>query len=212
LTPSESTITPGIQFILEVDSLSAASIATISRCGVVTFQPEDIGWQALLQAWMKKFSNATITGTGSKSSMNSGYLEPHHKAHVVSLCDKFIESALKFLKADCTESIVLTDAHMIISFTNLLESLLSEEVLKKESITLFRLNFLFTFAMIWSFGGHLTENDRDRFDRFIRKEIAEVYQFDDYSPDSVYEYCIIPDGTITTWKEITQGTHPKIYF
>ena len=41
--------------MFEVENLSAASPATVSRCGMVYMTPNDLGWKPYHQAWVKRF-------------------------------------------------------------------------------------------------------------------------------------------------------------
>ncbi|XP_062828664.1 dynein axonemal heavy chain 14 isoform X3 [Anolis carolinensis] len=50
-------LSPGIRMIFEVDSLSQASPATVSRCAMVYVDPTDLGWQPYVKSWMEDFSD-----------------------------------------------------------------------------------------------------------------------------------------------------------
>ncbi|XP_051881424.1 dynein axonemal heavy chain 6-like [Pristis pectinata] len=43
---------PGMRLLFEVDSLSQASPATISRCAMVYMDPVDLGWQPYVRMWL----------------------------------------------------------------------------------------------------------------------------------------------------------------
>ena len=46
-------LTSQIKVIFEVQDLSCASLATISRCGMVYILPTDLGWKTYLEPWSK---------------------------------------------------------------------------------------------------------------------------------------------------------------
>ncbi|KAH0622660.1 hypothetical protein JD844_025155, partial [Phrynosoma platyrhinos] len=49
-------LSPGIRMIFEVDSLSQASPATVSRCAMVYVDPTDLGWKPYVKTWLDGFS------------------------------------------------------------------------------------------------------------------------------------------------------------
>ncbi|XP_016076637.1 PREDICTED: dynein heavy chain 14, axonemal [Miniopterus natalensis] len=49
-------LTNKIRVIFEVDSLSQASPATVSRCAMVYMDPVDLGWEPYVQSWLSKTS------------------------------------------------------------------------------------------------------------------------------------------------------------
>ncbi|CAK7310997.1 Dynein axonemal heavy chain 6 [Vulpes lagopus] len=50
------TLTNKIRVIFEVDSLSQASPATVSRCAMVYMDPVDLGWEPYVKSWLLKTS------------------------------------------------------------------------------------------------------------------------------------------------------------
>jgi dynein heavy chain len=47
-------LTPWMTMIFEVEDLSHASPATVSRCGMVFLEAKNLGWNALVKAYFKK--------------------------------------------------------------------------------------------------------------------------------------------------------------
>eukprot|EP00439_Symbiodinium_sp_Y106_P068404 s1229_g11.t1 len=47
-------LTPVTTMMFEVEDLSAASPATVSRCGMVFLEQQDIGWRVLLSSWCER--------------------------------------------------------------------------------------------------------------------------------------------------------------
>ncbi|KAM9003084.1 dynein axonemal heavy chain 14 [Sarcophilus harrisii] len=50
-------LTDSIRMIFEVDNLSQASPATITRCAMVYMDPADLGWQPFVKTWLIKVSS-----------------------------------------------------------------------------------------------------------------------------------------------------------
>ncbi|XP_069464806.1 dynein axonemal heavy chain 14 [Ambystoma mexicanum] len=66
LASSERILLPnGMRMIFEVDSLSQASPATVSRCAMVYMDPVDLGWRPYMKTWISKVS-AKITVPGAQ--------------------------------------------------------------------------------------------------------------------------------------------------
>ena len=47
-------LTPDVRLMFEVDHLSQASPATISRCAMVYMDPVDLGWKPFVETWIRK--------------------------------------------------------------------------------------------------------------------------------------------------------------
>ncbi|XP_077196785.1 dynein axonemal heavy chain 14 isoform X2 [Paroedura picta] len=50
-------LSSGIRMIFEVDSLSQASPATVSRCAMVYVDPVELGWEPYVKTWLKRISS-----------------------------------------------------------------------------------------------------------------------------------------------------------
>nr|XP_008522547.1 PREDICTED: dynein heavy chain 14, axonemal-like [Equus przewalskii] len=104
-------LTDNIRVIFEVDSLSHASPATVSRCAMVYMDPVDLGWEPYVKSWLLKTSK--IIGQSGvdclefmiKNSVTNGlqFIKKHQKFQpfpvqditiIVTLCrilDAFFE-------------------------------------------------------------------------------------------------------------------------
>ena len=52
---------PEMRMVFEVDDLSQASPATVSRCGMVYASPNTLHWKPIVQSWINKLSNELLT-------------------------------------------------------------------------------------------------------------------------------------------------------
>uniref|UniRef100_A0A8D0TJA1 AAA+ ATPase domain-containing protein n=1 Tax=Sus scrofa TaxID=9823 RepID=A0A8D0TJA1_PIG len=159
-------LTPQIHMLFEVQDLKVASPATVSRCGMVFVDPEELKWMPYVKTWMKSVSKK---------------LNEETQEYILNLFQRYVDDGLNFINKKCTQAIPQVDISKVTTLCCLLESLL----LGKDGVNLAmeqaKLNTVlcqtFVFCYLWSLGGNLTENYWDSFDTFIRT------QFDD-NPDA----------------------------
>ncbi|XP_007947093.1 dynein axonemal heavy chain 6 [Orycteropus afer afer] len=159
-------LTPQIHMLFEVQDLKVASPATVSRCGMVFVDPEELKWMPYVQTWMKSISKR---------------LNEETQEYILNLFQRYVDDGLNFINKKCSQAIPQVNISKVTTLCCLLESL----ILGKDGLNLTmeqtKLNTVicqtFVFCYLWSLGGNLTENYWDSFDTFIRT------QFDD-NPDA----------------------------
>ncbi|KAF6103026.1 dynein axonemal heavy chain 6 [Phyllostomus discolor] len=159
-------LTPQIHMLFEVQDLKVASPATVSRCGMVFVDPEELMWMPYVKTWMN----------GISKNLNEETQE-----YILNLFQRYVDDGLNFVNKKCSQAIPQVDISKVTTLCCLLESL----IFGKDGINLTmeqtKLNTVlcqtFIFCYLWSLGGNLTESYLDSFDTFIRT------QFDD-NPDS----------------------------
>mmetsp|Transcript_4972 Transcript_4972/g.18687 ORF Transcript_4972/g.18687 Transcript_4972/m.18687 type:complete len:4187 (-) Transcript_4972:2731-15291(-) len=243
LTNGERIKLPGtIRLLFEVHDLSVSSPATVSRCGVVFFQSEDMDtYYSTLQSWIRALE-----------------LPQEYKNRLEELLGAFVAKTLSFIRTETSECIPSSDLNLVQSLTHLIEILLQpnhgfdpqtgvytppakrssndvdslnelelaeKEVQKLEQahsassgnleqpgetqeseekdgedglsqddktieIDLPRmLDMQFVFAFIWSLGANIMEDDKPKFDEFVRPLISDILP-DFPKQDTVFDYCI----------------------
>ncbi|KAH0628434.1 hypothetical protein JD844_009589 [Phrynosoma platyrhinos] len=159
-------LTPSIHMLFEVEDLRVASPATVSRCGMVYIDPEDLKWIPYVKTWM----------AGLEEKLNE-----ETRTYLFELFCRYVEDGLKYVHKKCSQAIPQVDISKVAALCCLLESLLLGKGGPSMKLEQSRLNSLvcqtFVFCYLWSVGGNLTENYWDGFDTFIRQ------QFDD-NPDA----------------------------
>ncbi|XP_044910410.1 dynein axonemal heavy chain 6 isoform X5 [Felis catus] len=159
-------LTPQIHMLFEVQDLRVASPATVSRCGMVFVDPEELKWMPYVKTWMKNISKK---------------LNEETQEYILNLFQRYVDDGLYFVNKKCSQAIPQVDISKVTTLCCLLESL----IFGKDGVNLtmeqIKLNTVlcqtFIFCYLWSLGGNLTENHWDSFDTFIRT------QFDD-NPDA----------------------------
>ncbi|XP_047672459.1 dynein axonemal heavy chain 6 isoform X2 [Tachysurus fulvidraco] len=155
-------LTPSIHMVFEVQDLAVASPATVSRCGMVYIDPEELKWLPYVQTW--------LTGLSDKVP------EPVRN-YLMQLFVRYVENGLQFVLKHCTQAMAQVDISKVTTLCCLLEALLFSKdtpILKMDSA---KLNVVvcqtFVFCYIWAIGGNLTDSCWDAFDSFIRQQFED---------------------------------------
>ncbi|XP_069482525.1 dynein axonemal heavy chain 6 [Ambystoma mexicanum] len=155
-------LTPQIHMVFEVQDLKVASPATVSRCGMVYIDSEELKWMPYVETWM----------AGLAKNLNSDT-----KEYLLALFKRYVEDGLRFVTKKCTQAIPQVEISKVTTLCCLLESLLFGKGGPDMSMEQPRLNSIvcqtFVFCYLWSLGGNLTENNWDIFDTFIRQQFED---------------------------------------
>ncbi|KAM5238846.1 dynein axonemal heavy chain 14 [Ctenodactylus gundi] len=191
------TLTKKMRLIFEVDSLSQASPATISRCAMVYMDPVDLGWEPYVKSWLWKKSKI-ISQSGVdylefliKRSVSAGlqFIKKHEKFQpypiqditvVTTLC-RILDAFFEFLSDDSNDT-SLENTNSVKSPTK------EKEREKRDKNTCFLeknpdkliavIQKLFVFAFTWAFGGALRREDEHEDDKLF---------YSNFEPDSAAE-------------------------
>ena len=172
-----------MRMLFEVEDLSVASPATVSRCGMVYVPEENVGWKDDLYRWMQyplfdQFSDET-------------------KMAIQQLFEEFVPQGLRFWKEQvfftrrCWWMTILqgdayipsVEHNMVSTLCAMMESLLFKTDKAKDLFqstgqgSLQAIRMMFAFCFIWSFGGNLKEQTRMAFDAFVREAFLESIPF-----------------------------------
>ncbi|KAL7403678.1 hypothetical protein ABVT39_003711 [Epinephelus coioides] len=155
-------LTPSIHMVFEVQDLAVASPATVSRCGMVYIDPDELKWMPYVQTW--------ISGLGAK-------LPDSVRTYLLELFEQYVEKGLQFVLKHCTQAIRQVDISKVTTLCSLLEALLlgsGGPDLKMDSKYLNTiLCQTFIFCYLWAVGGNLTSSHWDAFDTFIREQFED---------------------------------------
>jgi dynein heavy chain len=198
-------LTPQVSMVFEVEDLMQASPATVSRCGMVYFNVEDLGWQPYMYTWLKSRQNFEI-------SINAPKPEATVK-EIKAFVDQFMAQALQFRARECVELFSTSEISAVRAFTRLLDAVANPDAMPFTPLSqgfnpqgagenyLNQIRMLCCFCMIWSVGATLVEDSRRKFDVLIREMEASIP-----STDTAFEYFI--DYKSQTWRSWEE--HPSI--
>ncbi|KAK8896419.1 hypothetical protein M9Y10_014318 [Tritrichomonas musculus] len=214
---------PEVKLIFEVDDLSQASPATVSRCGMVYFDSSSLTWEAIAESCLSKCENKEL---------------------LLDLCKKYIPSMKQFLEVDAKLALEASSNVVVSSTFKLLfcfKSLLRrpQEITSNEDndeqkfvdplndilyYSLFSdykdkdipyyyssqdrlpiaIEMTFIFCLIWSFGAIITEDCRVTFNNFLREKMLDLKSVCPFPSDkTVFNYFI--DFSSLKWTEWCDG-------
>uniref|UniRef100_A0A673T414 Dynein axonemal heavy chain 14 n=1 Tax=Suricata suricatta TaxID=37032 RepID=A0A673T414_SURSU len=172
-------LTDKIRVVFETDSLSQASPATVSRCGMVYMDPVDLGWEPYIKSWLLKTSKL-ISQTGVsylefliKNSITDGlqFIKKHQKcqpfpvqdiAIVTTLC-RILDAFFEFMSENGgfgkREEKNSPHSKVSAKFKNTEERAENTWYLERNPDKLkVIIQKLFVFAFTWAFGGVLQQD------------------------------------------------------
>lgn len=166
---------PNVKIYFEVEDLSQASLATVSRLGIVYLDSEDLGWKPYFKSWIQRF-------LPDESVLNNEI-----KHYLVSLFDDKINEALENLE-DMKSTIYIKpiSVQCITSVCKFLEIYLTRENgflgrdtpglenpdnvsrLKKKLVSVFSL------SVTWGVFGSVSNKSFHKIESFIRNKFTEI--------------------------------------
>ena len=162
-----------VSILFEVEDLSQASPATVSRAGMIYLNVEDLGWWPYVTSWLAKKSDATLV------------------ENLRRLMDKYVEAALEFRRKETRELVPTDRLSCVRSLCTLFDcfgtadNAVSPNDGPEQYVLMIEMWFL--FAIIWSIGATVDEDGRKKFDGFMRNMDTRYP-----SQDSVYDYWVDP--------------------
>ncbi|XP_060586003.1 dynein axonemal heavy chain 6-like [Ruditapes philippinarum] len=149
--------TPYIHMLFEVQDLAVASPATVSRCGMVYVDADELKWMPYVHKWMHQWEDR---------------LKDEVKTYIMDLFERYVELGLRFVSKKCTQVMNQVDIAKVVTLCKLLESLLFCRGGPDFNMDPNKLNILlcttFVFCYVWCIGGNIVESNWDAFDTFVR--------------------------------------------
>lgn len=204
--------------VFEVEDLSVASPATVSRCGMVFMEPSQLGWRPVYDSWLN-----TV-----KADKKFAKLEEKYINEITDLVEWLVPPCLEFVRKNCSATIPTQAIHQVVSLTRMLGSMLAA-MCKKDPLPkgdfLQHLESCMLFSLVWSLGCGTNTAGRVGFSNFLlelttgltegKKKIDERYKerkaklpfpiaikAGEPAAKQVFDFLYQPDtGQWTSWME-----------
>jgi dynein heavy chain len=146
--------------LFEVFDLQYASPATISRCGMVYVDPKNLGYRPFYAHWLKgKFNTYGETMHDSLKELFLKYVPPLIDRIFDGINGEEIVAVLHMITPRTDLNCVQQLCHLIDAILPDPESNPPQDVVELEK--------LYIFCLVWSMGGCITMEDREKFNQFI---------------------------------------------
>ncbi|CAL1541921.1 unnamed protein product [Lymnaea stagnalis] len=185
--------TPYIHMLFEVQDLAVASPATVSRCGMVYVDAEELKWMPFVKTWIKAYEKR---------------LKPESMEFLLMLFEKAVENGLQFVNKKCEQAINQVDISKVETLCRLLEALIFPARGGLDmNLDQTKLHMLiaqtFVFSYLWAVGGNLTENYWDQFDTFVRGQFDDMGEAKLPSAGDLWSYYVDYEARrMDTWEKI----------
>ena len=161
-----------VSLLFEVEDLSVASPATVSRAGMIYMNTEDLGWMPFVTSWLQRKQDTQLVEVLRR------------------MVDKYVGATLEFKRLNCREEVPVDQLSSVRYTCMLFDALATAENGCDPSEGDARVPLLemwFLYSLIWAMGGTVDEAGRKAFDMHLR-ELDARYP----SQDTVFEYFVDP--------------------
>ncbi|XP_061765226.1 dynein axonemal heavy chain 6 [Nerophis ophidion] len=185
-------LSPSIHMVFEVQDLAVASPATVSRCGMVFIDPDELKWMPYVQTW--------ISGLESK-------LPEAVKTYLLELFVLYVEDGLQYVLKYCMQAIRQVDISKVTTICCLLEALLLGKAGPDFNMDAKRMSDIvcqtFIFCYVWAIGGNLPSTHWDDFDNFVREQFKDNNNAKLPTNGAVWDvYINFAKGSLMQWEKI----------
>lgn len=191
-----------MRMLFEVEDLSQASPATVSRCGMVYMTYEDLGWKPFVLSWYDRIL------ADRRDSNGDLLLDEELRSSLLDNFDISVPDFLKLVRENFAEPVSTVNIQLVKGLCNLLDVLIRESFgFKTKAKIEFKRKFIgyaFAFALTWSVGATAIDTrSMDQVDTLIRRIFSYIVYPNMESVHSVYLDIIGENILFKPWKDKT---------
>lgn len=198
-----------INVVFEVDDLSAASPATVSRCGMVFVPESTLTWRDAVEPWLARLPACMRAGAPTAAvpfvgrggvgveggvGADEGFMQCGE--YLRELFEKHVEGGLAWMDRNVDEAVAMSPQQRVRLMCLWLQVLLRPGggwscedgfgVAERAAVSC-----MFAFAFVWGLGGGLRRDSRAAWDTEVRRRFDGEANFPERS-GTVFEYCCNP--------------------
>ena len=161
-------LSPQTRMLFEVADLAVASPATVSRCGMVYVDVEELGWKPYVRTWLTALGDDSEPGTFASAIKADDKVM---KDHILDLFDMLCEDGINFVQSECSQMVITTSLGRIQSLCAMFESCVQNPKLEinKQMVTQ-----LWLWCYIWTMGGSIIDAHWEKWDTFVRGQVEDI--------------------------------------
>ena len=191
-----------MHMVFEVEDLSVASPATVSRVGIVYLTPLNLGWRPYVISWVAREC------WPAEGLEGGARMTPQLAEHVMKLFETTIDGSLDWIRGiiGSRELVPTVNSQLIESCCAMFISLLPSAKLNLDAAAFGDsskvLSSIFFFCVIWSVGASIDEAHWAAFDELLREQMAGSGVIFPGGGD-VHDYFVdLPAKDFKAWKEV----------
>jgi dynein heavy chain len=167
-----------MHMVFEVEDLSVASPATVSRVGIVYLTPENLGWRPYVTSWTERELFPAKNLKNEYGEPMNARLSAALSEHVFGLFSSTIDVCLKWHRDAKRELVPTVDSQLIESLCAMFIALIPLAKLDladaKHDDNKKVCSSIYFFSLIWSIGASIDELHWQSFDDMLRELLGSL--------------------------------------
>ncbi|KAG6975592.1 hypothetical protein JG688_00002237 [Phytophthora aleatoria] len=160
-----------MSMMFEPMDLLVASPATVSRCGMIYMEPEQLGWIPVLNSWL---DSITVVEGSKDPPFGPFEINSEQRNLIYFLFSWLVEPCIAFVRKELVELSPTVDTNLVQSLIHIFEARLSKlpkDAASKKKATI---EALFMFSLTWSVGESISAEGRVKFCDFMRSIMENI--------------------------------------
>ncbi|KAG6971322.1 hypothetical protein JG687_00002126 [Phytophthora cactorum] len=160
-----------MSMMFEPMDLLVASPATVSRCGMIYMEPEQLGWIPVLNSWL---DSITVVEDSKDPPFGPFEINSEQRNLIYFLFSWLVEPCIAFVRKELVELSPTVDTNLVQSLIHIFEAQLSKlpkDAASKKKATI---EALFMFSLTWSVGESISAEGRVKFCDFVRSIMENI--------------------------------------